>query len=245
MAVRLEPEYVPRPWGSETWFRTGSNSPLLIKFLETFDKLSVQVHPPDSYARQHEKSCGKTEMWHITAAQPGARVAVGFRERMTREQVRRGIETGDIESQLNWLHVRPGDTVFVGSGHIHAIGAGVSLCEIQQNSDVTYRLYDYGRKRELHLEKGLDVCSLEPYDGRRALPVRCEYFQTEELRWTEPLRYRAADVPAHFLIVLGGSGTIGSERFEAGQVWFVDAGSDALDVVPESPLRLLRTWRPD
>jgi mannose-6-phosphate isomerase len=244
MAAQLEPEYVPRPWGRETWVRAGSESPLLIKFLETFDKLSVQVHPPDSYARQHENSFGKTEMWHIMAAQPGARVAVGFRERMTREQVRHGIESGEIESQMNWIDVRPGDTVFIEAGNIHAIGAGVSLCEIQQNSDVTYRLYDYGRKRELHLEKGLEVCSLEPYDGRRALPVRCESFQTEELRWTEPLRYRNAEIPEHFLIALAGSGTIGSERFEAGQVWFVD-GAATLDVVPESPLHLLRTWRPD
>src|SRR5512132_969655 len=127
MAVRLEPEYVPRPWGSETWFRTGPESPLLIKFLETFDRLSVQVHPPDSYARLHGNSCGKTEMWHITAAQPGAQVAVGFRERMSREAVRHGIETGDIESRMNWIAVKPGDTIFVEAGNIHAIGAGVSL----------------------------------------------------------------------------------------------------------------------
>jgi mannose-6-phosphate isomerase len=244
MARRLEPEFVPRPWGSETWFRTGANSPLLIKFLETFDKLSVQVHPDDAYAREHENSNGKTEMWHITAARPGARVGVGLRERNTREGLRRGIESGDIEAQMNWLDVKAGDTIHVEAGNIHAIGAGVTLCEIQQNSDVTYRMYDYGRRRELHLDKALDVCSLEPYDGRRALPVRCACFHTEQLLWTEPLRYRAPELPEHFLIVLEGSGTIGSEGFEAGQVWFVEPRADALDVVPESPVRLLRTWRP-
>ncbi|HET8550119.1 MAG TPA: class I mannose-6-phosphate isomerase [Bryobacteraceae bacterium] len=243
-ATRLEPEFVPRPWGSETWFRAGSDSPLLIKFLETFDKLSVQVHPPDSYARRHENSSGKTEMWHITAARPGAQVAVGFRVAQTRESVLCGIRTGEIESQMNWLDVRSGDTIYVEAGRIHTIGAGVSLCEIQQNSDVTYRLYDYGRKRELHLEKGLDVCSLEPYDGRRALPVRCEYFHTEEIFWTEPLRYHPIRPPEHFLVVLSGSGTIGNEWFEAGHVWFVEPAAGVLDVVPDSPPHLLRSWRP-
>jgi mannose-6-phosphate isomerase len=240
---RLEPEYVPRPWGSETWFRTGPDSPLLIKFLHTFDRLSVQVHPPDSYARTHENSCGKTEMWHIAGAEAGARVGVGLRERTTREGLLHAIRTGEIESGMNWIDVRPGDTVFVEAGNIHAIGAGVSLWEIQQNSDVTYRLYDYGRARELHLEKGLDVCSLEPYNGRRALPISCECFHTEELRWTEPVRTSAAP-GEHFLIVLEGSGTIGSERFEANQVWFVEPREAGTEVIPESPVRLLRTWRP-
>ena len=244
MPVRLAPDYVPRPWGSETWFRTGPDSPLLIKFLETFDKLSVQVHPPDTYARLHENSCGKTEMWHILTAQPGARVGVGLREPVTREALLRGIQTGEIQAQMNWIEVQPGDTVFVEAGQIHAIGAGISLCEIQQNSDVTYRLYDYGRKRELHLAKGLDVSSLHPYDGRRSLPVRCDCFETEELRWTEPLHYAAPELPPHFLIVLDGSGTIGSERFEARQVWFVEPQAAPVEVIPDVPARLLRTWRP-
>ncbi|HWP84038.1 MAG TPA: type I phosphomannose isomerase catalytic subunit [Terriglobia bacterium] len=177
--------------------------PLLVKFLFTTDKLSVQVHPPDSAAKA-QGSWGKTEMWHILWAAPGARLAVGFREDAARQveahpaMLREAAASGAIEEMLDWRQVRAGETYFVPAGTVHAIGAGITLCEIQQNSDLTYRLYDYnrpgmdGKPRPLHLEEALAV--IEPrstgglttpvgWPGRpgRTLLAACPYFATE--RW--------------------------------------------------------------
>ena len=138
--------------------------PLLVKLLFTSDNLSVQVHPGDAYAREHHNSRGKTEMWHILRAEPEAKIALGLRERVTPERLREAAQSGEIMELLNWVPARPGDTFFVPAGTIHAIGGGLALCEMQQHSDITYRLYDYGRPRELHLEHG--DCGVAP--GGRA-----------------------------------------------------------------------------
>src|SRR6476660_7140505 len=159
MVTRLTPRFVPKVWGSihlEPWFPNASEKigevwfeplpgasalPLLIKFLFTTEPLSVQVHPE-----------GKTEMWHILAAEPGAKIAAGFREPITGQRLRESALSGEIEQLLEWFEARPGDTFFIPAGTVHAIGAGLVLCEIQQHSDLTYRLFDYGRRRELHLD---------------------------------------------------------------------------------------------
>ena len=143
--------------------------PLLVKFLFTSDRLSVQVHPDDVYARAHGHERGKTEMWHILSAEPGATVALGLREAATGEQVSAAALNGDIVDMLQWIPAQAGDTFFVPSGTIHAIGGGLAICEIQQLSDVTYRLFDYQRepKRPLHLKESLEVATLTPADGRR------------------------------------------------------------------------------
>src|SRR5262245_29137069 len=163
---RLEPKFVERVWGTtdlsplfpdqhrkigEVWFDAGPAFPLLTKFLFTSAKLSIQVHPDDAYAQVVENSRGKSEMWHILSAKPHSTIALGFREPVTQEQLRISIADGSVEELLNWVPVKAGDTYYAAAGTVHAIGAGISLCEIQQNSDVTYRLYDYGRPRELHL----------------------------------------------------------------------------------------------
>ncbi|MBI4479591.1 MAG: mannose-6-phosphate isomerase [Acidobacteria bacterium] len=181
--------------------------PLLIKILFTTDKLSVQVHPPDSYAAQ-QGSWGKTEMWHILRAAPGARLAVGFRRDIPRgfaddpAKLRQAAESGSLEQLLDWREVHDGETYFVPAGTVHAIGAGLTLCEIQQNSDITYRLYDYnrpgtdGQPRALHLEEALKVIEwrtsggrTSPFNwpggaGKRRLLAACPYFLTE--RWEFP-----------------------------------------------------------
>ncbi len=133
--------------------------PLLVKFLFTSDNLSVQVHPNDEYAaKHHEGSRGKTEMWHILRAEPGAKIAFGVRVPVTKEELRTAAESGAIVDLLNWIPVRPGETYFIPAGTVHAIGGGLVICEVQQLSDVTYRLYDYkrvdkdGKERELHLD---------------------------------------------------------------------------------------------
>ena len=138
-------------------FHVGEQFPLLVKFIFTSERLSIQVHPNDEFAALHENSRGKTEMWHILHADDGATIALGFTRPLSAEELRSAITDGSVEDLLNWVPVQAGDTLFAPAGTIHAIGHGIVLCEIQQNSDVTYRLYDYGRPRELHLERGLKV----------------------------------------------------------------------------------------
>ena len=252
---QVPPRFVERVWGrtelapfwgkqnrriGEVWFELPDNYPLLIKFIFTDERLSIQVHPDDEYAAERESgSRGKTEMWHILAAESGATIALGFRERVTREQVRAAVANGSIESLVNLWPAEAGATFQTECHNIHAIGAGVSLCEIQQNSDITYRLYDYGRNRELHLEKGLDVLNLNPYDGRTRLPVQCPYYTTEALDASSAMLL--TEPREHLLVVLQGAGTLAGQAYAAGEVWFVPSGSEGLELKPSSPTRLLST----
>lgn len=253
MSLRvLEPVFVERIWGTrelapwfphqdrrigEVWFQAGAGFPLLIKFLFTSEALSVQVHPDDKYAQEVENSRGKTEMWYILAAKPGAIIALGFREQLSSDQVRAAAKDGSIKDALNWVPVKAGDTYFAEAGTVHAIGAGITLCEIQQNSDVTYRLYDYERvDRELHLDKGLAVANTGPYEGRREFPVACPHFHTDLLDLTNP-----ADLSAQCdgaLIVVEGSGDVDGTAMRAGQVCLLPAGSQAR-VAPQGHMKVL------
>ncbi|HYP08231.1 MAG TPA: class I mannose-6-phosphate isomerase [Bryobacteraceae bacterium] len=253
MSVRLlEPEFVERVWGTtrlaplfpdqpkeigEVWFNAGPAFPVLVKFIFTSQRLSVQVHPKDAYARQAENSRGKTEMWHILAAEPGATIALGFNEPQTTDSLRAAIADGSVEKLLNWVPVKPGDTYFAEAGTVHAIGAGITLCEIQQNSDVTYRLYDYGRPRELHLEKGLAVADTHPYDGRRDYPIVCDHFNVDLLEIDAPVSCSAGCDGT--LIVLEGSGAFDDTAVGAGQVALVTAGSEPVRVTPSGKLKIL------
>lgn len=146
--------------------KIGKEFPLLLKLISAGDKLSVQVHPNDAYAREHEHGkLGKTEAWVILDAQPGAQIVYGIREGVSKEALARACEKGGaaIQACLNTVEVKPGDVYFIPAGMVHALGGGVTLMEIQQSSDVTYRFYDWdrvdaqGRGRELHIQKGLDV----------------------------------------------------------------------------------------
>jgi mannose-6-phosphate isomerase len=221
----------------EVWFE--ADLPLLVKFVLTSDRLSVQVHPDDALAAAHENSLGKTEMWHVLRSEPGAQVAIGFRQPISLEQLRQDALSGEIEKRLHWLDARPGDTFFVPAGTVHAIGAGVVLCEIQQHSDVTYRLYDYGRDRELHLEKALAVAVREPSAaGRVKLPVSCAYFHTEMI---EAGLYQSSADRFHLLIVLEGEGKIAAEQFAPGETWLVPAAADSYAIESSSRVKILRT----
>lgn len=147
--------------------------PLLIKLIDAKDNLSVQVHPSDEYALEHEHSFGKTEMWHIIDADEGAGLYVGLNDNYTKEDIEKRLNDGSILEALNFFKVKPGETYLIKSGTIHAIGKGVRLIEIQQNSDLTYRLYDYLRKdkngnyRELHIEKALKVIDYHKYQPQK------------------------------------------------------------------------------
>ena len=144
----------------------GGEFPLLVKLLFPNEKLSVQVHPDDAQARTFGEVRGKTECWYVLEAEPGAAVALGLKDGAGKEQVAAAIADGTMESLMEWVPVSVGDMLFVDAGTVHAIGPGVVLLETQQTSDVTYRLYDYGRPRELHLEKGLAVMKGKTQAGK-------------------------------------------------------------------------------
>ncbi|MDB5719710.1 MAG: hypothetical protein JWP15_328 [Alphaproteobacteria bacterium] len=190
--MKLQAHAVEKPWGredlpppfpraaggktGEIWFEpdNGADLPLLIKYIFTSERLSVQVHPDDSEAAARVIASGKTECWYIVAAEPGATLGLGVRAGTDASALRRSALDGSIVDLMEWKPVAPGDFFYVPAGTVHAIGAGISLVEIQQNQGVTYRLYDYGRPRELHLDDAVAVAELEPYaadlarDGRHA-----------------------------------------------------------------------------
>jgi mannose-6-phosphate isomerase len=247
--TRLTPVFKEKIWGSthleplfpdsrlrigEVWFEGVKNLPVLIKFLFTSEKLSVQVHPGDDYARQHHDSPGKTEMWHVLAAEPGAQIAAGFKEPITAERLHEASLSGEIENLLQWFDAVPGDTFFIPAGTVHAIGAGLTLCEIQQYSDVTYRLYDYGRPRELHLEKGVEVSDFGPHSARQKpdgeLLVSCPHFTTSKLCIPSTTKHIASSDKPQILVVTIGSGTLDGHPIKAGDVWYLEAGVPEIEV---------------
>jgi mannose-6-phosphate isomerase len=179
---------------------------------------------------------GKTEAWYVLNVEPPGEVAVGFREPITPERLSESARSGEIEKLLDWRKVHPGDIIFVPAGTVHAIGAGLTICEIQQNSDITYRLYDYGRPRELHLDHGCRVSNVGPYEYNsepKALApwrdnlVSCRYFHIERLRPSGPIRIEG-NLPHYLLLVCSrGSGRIGDQTFNLGETWMVPAGGEA------------------
>jgi len=222
----------------EVWFSASDSVPLLVKLLFTSANLSVQVHPADDYAAAKHNSRGKTEMWHILRAEPDARIAFGLREAVTPQRLRAAALSGEIVDLLHWIPVRPGETYFIPAGTIHAIGGGLTICEVQQLSDVTYRLFDYhrlekdGQPRPLHLDDSVAVSRLtpggaaqqpQPLGEGRELLVECPYFRTERVVVTGQ-----AAIPARshnmLCVALEGTGKIGGLPFAAGQAWEVAAG---------------------
>ena len=251
---RLDSTALDKVWGSpqtapwyppssrkigEVWFHAPEEPRLLLKFIFTSDKLSVQVHPPDA----PDGTPGKTEMWHILCAGPGARLALGFTRSLTQIEVRQAALSGEIENLLRWYEVQPGDIFFVPAGTVHAIGAGIVLCEIQQYSDITYRLYDYGRPRELHLDAALAVAQLNSHPGPARFPVECPYFHTESLEVTADTPYTIGP-QAEYLVCLEGSGSFDAQPFAPGEVWIAPHGGDAFTIRPHTPAGFLHTYVP-
>jgi mannose-6-phosphate isomerase len=258
LPVRLPTRFIEKVWGTpdllpwyppagkkigEVWF--DADLPLLVKFLFTSERLSVQVHPNDAFAAAHGGARGKTEMWYVMRAEPGARLAIGFRESISRERLREAAASGEIERLLNWMEVEAGDTFFIPAGTVHAIGGGLALCEIQQHSDVTYRLYDYGRGRELHLDQAIQVASTEASLPRSLiLPIDCEYFHTELARTTSSLLYKPEPERFHIVVFISGAGNIARRPFQEGEAWLVPPGGQPFEIEPAIPLKFLRSWVP-
>ena len=228
----------PAPGGEpvgEIWFETpdGSQPELLVKYLFTSEKLSVQVHPDDAQARADGLGSGKEECWVVLDAEPGATLGIGLTRTATNEEVRAAALDGSIERMLDWRPVAPGDVFYLAAGTIHAIGAGVTLVEVQQYADITYRLYDYGRPRDLHLDRAMDVIRPGPWqapsaaraagDGRKVL-AEGRKFVLE--RWDGEAR-RGLDTPGGdpvWLVPLDGAGKADGEPIEPGGVWMAKGG---------------------
>lgn len=229
--------------------------PILIKFIDAKDKLSIQVHPADEYARRVENENGKTEAWLILDADEGAELVYGVKRAVSKEEFSKSIENNTVENILNFVKVKKGDVVFIPSGMLHAIGKGIFLAEVQQSSNTTYRVYDYDRRddkgnpRELHIKKATDVadlsvpeCDFSPKGKTEVLPggtkrtflTGCEYFSMTDLKINGSYTGNANETSFIALLVLDGGGSLlcGKQRFSVkkGDCFFVPAGKSEFNL---------------
>lgn len=244
----------------------GSRFPLLAKFLFPHEKLSVQVHPDDDDARAIGEPWGKTECWYVAHATPEAEIGLGLKSGTTRAQFEKAIHENRAEELLNWVKVAAGDLIYVAGGTVHTLGPGSIIVETQQQSDTTFRLYDYGRPRELHLEHGLRVIKeqvasgkVRPHsfskcgmNGNRVLPlVESPYFSVErvELHGEHKFDFSAVGKSsAQILVAIAGSArlTTGGDtvKFSKGDAVVVPASISQFKVQPESEVQFLRSYVP-
>jgi len=253
-AIRLETKRVEKPWGrrdlwpgfdavpeggqpvGEVWFQVPGMAvdepELLIKYLFTSEKLSIQVHPDDAAARAAGYPRGKDEAWVVLDAEPHASIAMGTLRVMDREALRAAALDGSIEELVDWKAVKVGDVYYSPAGTVHAIGAGLTLVEVQQNVDLTYRLYDYGRPRELHLDEGIAAANPVPYVATCIARERTRpghliladgpAFVLERWRWPDRGTLTPAPNRPVWLVALTGAGTIDGQPLESGGAWLVD-----------------------
>lgn len=230
--------------------------PLLIKFIDAADRLSIQVHPDNEYALAHEGEFGKTEMWYIMEAEEGARLVYGLKEGCTVDEFAKAVHEGRTEEMLNFVPVHKGEVYFIPSGQVHAIGAGILIAEIQQNSNITYRVYDYNRKgadgkpRQLHTEKALDVIKLrskaeideirfskhEEDDGSTLL-ASCEYFTVKKYNVDGSVKLNAqADSFLSVLVLDADNCTVGGYKAVRGDSFFIPAGSGITEIIGKADI---------
>jgi mannose-6-phosphate isomerase len=245
--------------------------PLLVKFIFPTEKLSLQVHPDDAYASVHEKAAGgrgKTEMWHAVSTTAGAQLLLGLKPGVNKEKFCEGLASRTSEDLFEAHTVRTGDTFFVPPGTPHSIGPNMAVCEVQEYSDLTYRVYDFGRvdahgkPRELHVEKALQVTNfgkaaggrvtslpLSANGATRSLLAACRYFATE--RWECSAKCEIPVDPERFelIVILEGAGSFAwpdsAARYHRGECWLVPASQARIDVLPETSTSLIRTYVPN
>lgn len=263
-ARRLSTKYLEKPWGrdmlppffpdggdrriGEVWFDDppGEHPVLLVKYIFTSERLSIQVHPGEADARQRGLPGGKTECWYILDAEPDALLGIGTHEPMSDKELRAAALDGSLEQKISWVSARPGDFFLVPAGTVHAIGAGIALVEVQQNVDITYRLYDYGRPRELHLDDGVAVATAKPYhriSPNLSLIPEADLTSRQDAPFVVKLRsYGAGDV-AHiggdgpgWFIPLTGTGTLDGQRWHGGECWLLDG---PVHLASSEPSRIL------
>jgi len=259
MAIeRAHVRALPRPWGvvdltpwssaghdgapiGELWYERPARGPpdpsLLLKLLFTSEALSIQVHPDDALARSMGLPNGKTEAWYVLSAAPGAKIALGLRHRLTQQQLRAAVEDGSIADLVVWKTAVADDAIFVPAGTIHAIGAGLVIAEIQQRSDATFRLFDHGRQRELHIESAIAAAKAEPahfhvrpnrLTDQRTLLVSNSHFVLERIDLAPDTHWRLEAKRETWLLVLSGGGVAGS--FDVAPADAVFAQSDSIDI---------------
>ena len=208
--------------------------PLLIKFIDSRESLSIQVHPGDDYALQKEDEYGKNELWYVVDCEPESYLYCGFSRDTDEAEVRRRIEDGTLTEILNKIPVKKGDSYFIENGTVHAIGPGVLICEIQQSSNVTYRLYDYQRRdkygelRELHIDKAMEVTNFHEKDMEAAKTMECKYFSIEKSVFDGEVSFNLDDSSFRAFVVLEGGGQVscGEESlvYRPADCFFVPAG---------------------
>lgn len=234
--------------------------PILIKLIDAKQDLSIQVHPDDAYGLKYEHEYGKTEMWYVLEAEPDSKVYYGTNHSMTKEQFKETVEQGTLLDHLKHVSVEQGDVIFVEAGTIHAIGKGIVVCEIQQNSNTTYRVYDFNRKdgngkfRELHIEKALEVSNFNPlfdnftpqypiiekenYSKQRL--VSCPYFTTTRIDLEGEMEHSTSEESFEVYVVIDGYVSISYENetlwLEKGNTCFVDASTKNIRFKGEASL---------
>lgn len=216
--------------------------PILIKFIDAKKPLSIQVHPDDEYAMEHENQYGKTEMWYILEAEEGAFLYYGFEKEISKEEFEERIKNNTLTEVLHKEYVKQGDVLFITPGTLHAIGAGVMIAEIQQSSNVTYRICDYGRvgadgkPRQLHIQQSLDVTRIEKpmkYSCNDGHLVSCKFFCVDDILVKENNAYESTADENSFvsLLIVDGQGTVSAEgeeyQVKKGDSIFVEAGTGA------------------
>ena len=258
--LQQHPEYI----GSKV---KNGELPILVKFIDAEKDLSIQVHPDDEYALANEHQNGKTEMWYVIDAKEGASLIYGFQHKMTEEILRNAIATETMDRHLHKVKVRKGDVYFVPAGTVHGIGGGILLAEIQESSNVTYRVYDYnrvdknGKKRELHFDKAVQVMDMNPSPdvrqasrmvryypgGSREILCRCKYFEAERIQITKGFSFSVMDSSFQVLMCLDGYGqveTMDAERkpvrFRKGETMFLPAGIGRCLVIGDATLLKIR-----
>ncbi len=249
--------------GSQSIPRYGLDFPQLAKFIDANARLSIQVHPDDAYAHTveaHTGFHGKTEAWYILHAEPGATLIYGLQRPSSREEFARAVEEGWLEELVHYLPVQSGDVIFVPAGTLHAINEGIMLFEIQQKSDLTYRVYDYNRRgpdgklRELHLEKALDVIHYEPpaqeqipsieLEPGRDLLVACPYFALERHHLAEAKTLATRTTSFETWTVIEGAAIVAGESLALGQSLVLPAQLGDYAIQPQGEATLLRTYYP-
>jgi mannose-6-phosphate isomerase len=256
-----------RPWSGmdgsadaigELWFRRADQDApapaLLLKLLFTREPLSIQVHPDDAFARSIGLPNGKTEAWYILSAQPDARIAVGLKRHLTPQQLRAAIGDGSIAGLTQWRPVMKDDIVFVPAGTIHAIGAGIVLAEIQQHSDATFRLFDYGRQRELHEDNAVAVsdagpiqaqCGARRLTAERTVLIANPHFVLERIELAANSTWSLKADRETWILVIKGHARIGAADTTVGDAIFVEADRAGIEVGPDGMSGLIAYPGPD
>ncbi len=250
--------------GERNYDKYGLGFPLLIKFIDAQDNLSVQVHPDDEYAQKHFGQNGKTEMWHVLAAEPGSGLYVGFKKLLTQAEYEAAVANDTLPELLQFYPVQAGDTFMIPAGVVHAIGKGVLLAEIQQPSDVTFRIYDWGRlddegnPRKLHTQEALEAIHAEqnvenfkidytPNLNHTVKLVRSQYFNTSLLEFDQPLSKTFVEIDSFVIyICLEGRFHVvyGNENVEVnrGEVVLVPAEMEEIHLIPATRSKLLEVY---